>query len=175
MSPAEGVSSDCRFATVKRLGDAERSPRLAHGPATRIRRDAHGCAGERAHRLPHPPAPWTRRSAGECGQATIEVIGLLPLIVLLALVGFTVVASFTAHEQAGEAAGAGALALLQGGTDPRTAAREALPKSVRSRATITLSGRRVHVRIRPRTALPIPGLSARLAGTAHADAGPSTP
>ena len=121
-----------------------------------------------------PPVERLGR-AGERGQATIEVLGLLPLIVLLALVGFTVVASFTAHEQAGEAAGAGALALLQGGTDPRTAAREALPKSVRPRATITLSGRRVDVRVRPRTALPIPGLSARLAGTAHADAGPSTP
>ncbi|MDA0174803.1 hypothetical protein OJ998_37230 [Solirubrobacter taibaiensis] len=143
------------------------------------RRDARGRAGESSQRVVHESSPRTdpqaRGYAGERGQASIEVIGLLPLIVLLALVGFTVVASFTAHEQAGEAAGAGALALLQGGTDPRAAARDALPKSVRSRATITLSGRRVHVRVRPRTALPIPGLATRLTRTAHADAGPSTP
>jgi len=111
----------------------------------------------------------------ERGQASIEILGLLPLIVLLALVGFTVVASYAAHEQAGEAAEAGALALLQGGADPRRAAREALPEPARSRATINVTARRVHVRVRPRVPLPIPGLSNRLAGEAHADAGPATP
>ena len=165
------VSSHSRFPRVKRLSRAERSLRLAPAPVPRACR----CAGERGLPLERAPFPRARRCADERGQATIEVLGLLPLIVLLALVGFTVVASFTAREQAGEAAGAGALALLQGGTDPRTAAREALPKSVRSRATVTLSDRRIRVRVLPRTALPIPGLSARLAGTAHADAGPSTP
>ena len=113
--------------------------------------------------------------SGERGQATIEVLGLLPLIAVVALTAMTFIASYTAHEQAGEAAAAGALALLQGGTDPRTAARDALPQPIRPRATITITGRRVHVRVRPRTALPIPGLSSRLAGSAHADAGPSTP
>ncbi|MDA0185526.1 hypothetical protein OJ997_34795 [Solirubrobacter phytolaccae] len=114
-----------------------------------------------------------RRVADHRGQATIELLGLLPLVVLIALVAFTFIASHTAHEQAGEAAEAGALALLQGGIDPRTAAREALPKPVRARATITLEGRRVHVRVLPR--LPISGLTNRLAGEARADAGPSTP
>ncbi|MDA0141956.1 hypothetical protein [Solirubrobacter deserti] len=112
---------------------------------------------------------------GERGQASIELLGLLPLVLALALAGFTVVASYTASEQAGEAAQAGALALLQGETDPRGAAREALPASTRNRASITVTGRRVRVRVLPRTALPIPGLAARLAGTAHADAGPSAP
>ena len=112
---------------------------------------------------------------GERGQASIEILGLLPLIVLLTLVGFTVVASYAAHEQAGEAAEAGALALLQGGADPRTAAREALPEPARARATIKLAERRVHVQVRPRVPLPIPGLANRLAGEAHADAGPATP
>ena len=108
----------------------------------------------------------------ERGQATVELLGLLPLLVLIALVGFTFVASYTAHEQAGEAAEAGALALLQGGIDARTAAREALPEPVRARSTITVNDRRVHVRVRPRT--PLPGLSNRLAGEARADAGPPT-
>ena len=172
------MSSDCSFSdsqTTRRRRAVPAAGARARPADTPRRARLRRRAGRARLTLPHAPAPRARRCAGERGQATIEVIGLLPLIVLLALVGFTVVASFTAHEQAGEAAGAGALALLQGGTDPRTAAREALPKSVRSRATITLSGRRIHVRVRPRTALPIPGLSARLAGTAHADAGPSTP
>ena len=78
------------------------------------------------------------RFPSERGQASIEVFGLLPLILLLALVGMTVVASYSAHEQAGEAAAAGALALLQGGADPRAAALDALPKAARTRATITI-------------------------------------
>jgi Flp pilus assembly protein TadG len=117
----------------------------------------------------------SRRLRDQRGQSTVEIIGLLPLIAVLALVAFTVVASSTAHEQAGEAAAAGALALLQGGADPRTAAREALPRAVRARATITVKDRRVHVRVLPRTPLPSAGLGARLAGSAHADAGPPTP
>lgn len=112
---------------------------------------------------------------GERGQASIELLGLLPLIILLALVGFTVVASSTAREQAGEAAEAGALALLQGGEDPRTAARDALPEAIRARATVNVTQRRVHVRVRPRVPLPIPGLADRLAAEATADAGRPTP
>jgi len=113
------------------------------------------------------------RAGDTRGQATIELLGLLPLVMLLALVGFAFVASYTAHEQAGEAAEAGALALLQGGIDPRTAAREALPENLRARSTIKVVDRRVHVRVVPRT--PLPGLQNRLAGEAEADAGRPTP
>jgi hypothetical protein len=108
---------------------------------------------------------------GSRGQASIEVLGLLPLVGVIALVALTVIASHTAGEQAGEAAEAGALVLLQGGDDPRSAAEDALSEATRKRATITVSGRRVHVRVRPRLALPIPGLADHLAGEAHADAG----
>ena len=52
------------------------------------------------------------------GQASVEVIGFLPLVLVVALAAFTVIASHTAHEQAGEAAEAGALVLLQGGEQP---------------------------------------------------------
>ena len=93
-------------------------------------------------------------------------------MLLIALAAFTAIAAFAAEEQAGEAAEAAALALLQGGVDPRTAAKDALPEAVRGRATITIAGSRVHVRVRPRTVLPVPGLADRLAGEARADAGP---
>jgi len=107
------------------------------------------------------------------GQASVELLGLLPLIGLIALVAMTIIASHTAGEQAGEAAEAGALVLLQGGADdPRDAARDALDESARKRATITVSGRTVRVRVTPRLALPIPGLATGLAGEARADAGP---
>jgi hypothetical protein len=109
---------------------------------------------------------------GERGQASVEVVGLLPLIALIGLIAFTMLAAHTADEQAGEAAEAGALVLLQGGGDPRDAARKALPASARSRATIAVTGKRVHVRVRP--ALPVPGLADHLAGEAQATAG-STP
>jgi hypothetical protein len=130
-------------------------------------------SGESA--CPFPRLRFPSRDGGERGQSTVEIVGLLPLVALIALVAFTVVASSTAQEQAGEAAAAGALALLQGGADPRAAAREALPRDVRARAAITVSGRRVHVRVVPRTPLPFRSLRDRLAGTAHADAGPSAP
>jgi uncharacterized protein (UPF0333 family) len=110
--------------------------------------------------------------SGSRGQASVELLGLLPLIGLIALVAMTFIASHTAGEQAGEAAEAGALVLLQGGADdPRAAARDALSDSAGKRATITVSGRTVRVRVKPALALPIPGLADRLAATAEADAG----
>jgi hypothetical protein len=109
---------------------------------------------------------------GSRGQASIELLGLLPLVGLIALVVMTVLASHTAGEQAGEAAEAGALVLLQGGADdPREAARDALGDASRGRATVSVSGRTVRVRVEPALALPIPGLADRLAATAEADAG----
>ena len=110
---------------------------------------------------------------GSRGQASVELLGLLPLVGLIALVAMTMIASHTAGEQAGEAAEAGALVLLQGGaTDPRQAARDALDESTRKRTRVTVSGRTVRVRVTPRLPLPIPGLAATLTGEAQADAGP---
>ncbi len=109
---------------------------------------------------------------GTRGQASVEVIGFLPLVLVVALAVFTVIASHSAREQAGEAAEAGALVLLQGGDTPQDAARAALPERTRRRATIEVDGNRVSVRVRPRLVLPIPGLADRLSGEAHADAGP---
>ena len=108
------------------------------------------------------------------GQASVELVALLPLLLVIALAIFSVIAAHSADEQAGAAAEAGALALLQGG-DPHDAALAALPEPARRRATVTVSGRRVHAHVRPRLPLPLPGLPDRLAGDAHADAGPATP
>ena len=106
---------------------------------------------------------------GEEGQATVELVALLPLLLIAALAGAALVASHAAGEQAGQAAQAGAMAVLQGG-DPRAAARRALPAGARRRAAIEIRGRRVTVHIRPD--LPLTALEHPLTGTATADAGP---
>ena len=106
---------------------------------------------------------------GERGQATVELVALLPLLLIAALAGAALIAAHAAGEQAGQAAQAGAMALLQGG-DPGAAARRALPAGARRRAAIEIHGRRVTSGIRPRP----PGhrLERELTGTATADAGP---
>jgi hypothetical protein len=77
------------------------------------------------------------------------------------------VADHGAREQAGNAAQAGAMAMLQGG-DPRESARHALPAGVRRRARVEIRGRRVTVRVRP--ALPI--VARAMTASVTADAGP---
>jgi hypothetical protein len=101
------------------------------------------------------------------GQATVELAGLLPLVAPVALAAFTALAAFMAREQAGVAAEAGAVALLQD-RDAKTAAHEALPQAARSRAEVRLAGRRVTVAVRPR----VPLLAGHLEARVTADAGP---
>jgi hypothetical protein len=104
--------------------------------------------------------------SGEDGQATVELVALLPLVLVVALAAAVFVAAQSAGEKAGQAAQAGAMALLQGG-DPRSAARAALSRH--TRATIAVRGRRVTVRVRP--SLPFRVLEGPLIATAVADAG----
>jgi hypothetical protein len=108
------------------------------------------------------------RTASEEGQATVELVALIPLLLAAGLAGGAVLAGQAAGEQAGVAAQAGAMALLQD-ADPLEAARRALPESVRARARIEVRGRQVTVRIRPR--LPLPPLGDSLTAEATADAG----
>ncbi|HSS59403.1 MAG TPA: hypothetical protein VLK59_15425 [Solirubrobacteraceae bacterium] len=107
------------------------------------------------------------RAAG--GQASVELVALLPLAALIALAIGQLLAAGSARELAGNAAEAGAAALLQGG-DPTAAARDALPGWSRARTTVQVTGRRVEVHVRPRTVVPL--LAERLEATATADAGP---
>ena len=100
------------------------------------------------------------------GQATVELVGLLPVLAAVALAAYTVLAAHRAEEQAGAAAEAGAVALLQD-RDAVAAAREALGKAAARWATIRADGARVTVTLRPR----VPLLASRLAATVTADAG----
>lgn len=103
------------------------------------------------------------------GQASVELVGLLPLLVGAGFGVSQVLAAGAAHEVADGAAEAGAVALLQA-RDPREAARAALPGWWRERATVSVDGRRVRVRVRPRG--PIAALTRSLTVEAAADAGP---
>jgi hypothetical protein len=107
----------------------------------------------------------------ERGQATVELLALVPLVVAAALAATAILAHLGAGERAGEAARAGAMALLQD-EDPRVAARAALPSAERAAARIAITGRRVTVTLPSRGLRTlIPALTAR----AGADAGPDTP
>jgi hypothetical protein len=84
---------------------------------------------------------------GEEGQATVELVLFLPFLLLTAVALPALFAWRAADEQAGSAAEAGAMAVLQG-TDPRAAVRDALPDD--TRATIAVHGRTVAVTVHPR-------------------------
>ena len=109
------------------------------------------------------------RTAGSGGQATVELVAMLPLAALVALAIGQLLAAGAARERAGGAAEAGAAAIVQG-LEPRAAARDALPGWSEDRVAVRISGRRVRVRLRPISV--IPGLADRLAATVVADAGP---
>lgn len=102
------------------------------------------------------------------GQATVELLGLTPVIVAVAFAVFSVLAAGRARELAAHAAGAGAVALLQDG-DPEAAARAAIGRSAGS-FEVSVRARIVTVSVRPR--LPVPFLAAMLTATRSADAGP---
>ena len=107
---------------------------------------------------------------GEHGQATVELAALLPLVAVIALAGYALLAGLAAGEQAGVAAEAGAIALLQD-RDPATAARDALPAGARRSATVHVEGRRVSVAVRPRVPLVARLLQTRV--SAHAGPEPT--
>jgi hypothetical protein len=84
----------------------------------------------------------------ERGQASVELVAAVPALLLLALALFQLLAVGYAAVLAGDAAEAGALAVAGGG-DARGAARKAVPGWSRARMTVSVSGDRVHVRMRP--------------------------
>ena len=71
------------------------------------------------------------RTRAECGQASIELLALAPLLLIVAFAAAQVLAALACREYAAHGAHAGAVALLQGG-DPVQAARAALPGWSRS-------------------------------------------
>src|SRR4051812_19637670 len=89
----------------------------------------------------------------EHGQAGIELLAILPLLILLAAVGLQALAWARAGVAAQEAAGAGARALTRG-DDPAAAARAALPAGLRVRARVAVTAPNVHVRVVVASLLP---------------------
>lgn len=109
-----------------------------------------------------------RRPSSERGQASVELLGVLPIAVAVVLAAVQLLAAGATRELAGHAAGAGAIALLER-ADPRVAARRAVPGWTRGRMEVGVRGPKVTVRMRP--PMLMPGFSDVLATTARADAG----
>jgi hypothetical protein len=107
----------------------------------------------------------------ERGQASVELVAILPLAVVVTLAAGQALAAGAAAEMAGHAAEAGAVALVQD-ADPRSAARVAVPGWSSRRMRVSVNGRRVVVRLRPVGVLP--GVAALLEREAVADAGPGS-
>ena len=92
----------------------------------------------------------------ERGQASVELLGSVPALLVLGLVVFQVFAVGYASSQAGAAAEAGALAVAARG-DPVEAARQSVPGWSRAHMRVERKGGRVSVEMRP--PLAIPGLA----------------
>jgi hypothetical protein len=110
----------------------------------------------------------TRLLGGRAGQAAVELVALLPLVVAVSLGILQALAAGVAVELAGHAAQSGAVAIVQG-RDGAQAARAALPGWARARVRVEVDASRVRVRVTPPSL--IPAVGARLAATATADAG----
>jgi hypothetical protein len=99
------------------------------------------------------------------GQASVELLGMLPLLVAFPLVVLQLLAVGYASVLAGSAAEAGALALAAG-ADPKAGVREALPGWSRAGSSVDVVAGEVRVRLKPPSLLK--GLSERLEVTANA-------
>ena len=82
------------------------------------------------------------------GQASVELLAVLPVLLVLGLALGQLLAVGYAAMLAGNAAEAGALALAARADAPGSA-RHALPGWSRARATVSVEGGRVTVRLRP--------------------------
>ena len=89
-----------------------------------------------------------RAGAREEGQAIVELLGALPVVLLVGLVLAQALAVGYAAVLAGTAAEAGALAAATGG-DPRHGVRESLPGWTRAGARVSEANGAVRVDLRP--------------------------
>ena len=109
------------------------------------------------------------RLGGNAGQASVEAVALMPLLLAVVVAAGQLLAAGVSRELAAHSATAGAAALIQG-RDARAAARHALPGWAGRRLSVVVSGRAVSVRLRPPG---VPGVAALLEAQAEADAGPA--
>src|SRR4051794_37155447 len=86
--------------------------------------------------------------ATECGQASVELLGALPVVLLLGAVLLQLLAIGYSATLAGSAAEAAALAVAGGG-DAGAAARAAVPHWTRAGMRVQAGGGRGSVRLRP--------------------------
>jgi hypothetical protein len=89
-----------------------------------------------------------RPARGFAGQASVELLGALPAVLLTGLVVFQLLAVGYAKVLAGNAAEAAALAVAGGG-EARPAARAAVPGWSRARMRVDAARGRIRVRMRP--------------------------
>jgi hypothetical protein len=88
------------------------------------------------------------------GQASVELIGALPVVIVLGLVLLQLFALGYSAVLAGNAAEAGALAIAAG-SEAAPAARRAVPGWSRAGMKVDVRGHTVHVRMRPPSPLAI--------------------
>lgn len=106
----------------------------------------------------------------EGGQATVELVAAIPVLILAGLLALQLLAAGYALTLADGAAEAGALAVAAG-QPAEDAARGALPGWASDDVDVTVRGGEVSVRLRPPS--PLPGLADRLAVTSSAFARPT--
>ena len=104
------------------------------------------------------------------GQASVELVAALPVLLLAALVALQLLAAGYALTLADGAAEAGALALAAGAEAP-AAARSALPGWAEDDVRISVEGGRVTVRLRPPS--PFRALAERLEVSSEASVRPA--
>lgn len=104
------------------------------------------------------------------GQATVELVAALPMLLLAGAVALQLLLAGYALTLADGAAEAGALALASGGS-AREAVRAALPGWARGDLAVEIEGGRVSVRLLPPS--PLAAVADHLAVTGSASARPA--
>jgi hypothetical protein len=107
--------------------------------------------------------------ARSLGQSTVEVVGMLPVLAIVAFAALQILAAGLAAELADHAAEAGAVAILEG-TDPQDAAKHAIPGWSGAHVDVAVHGKTVRVRVRPPAV--VRSVGNLLASTAEAKAAP---
>jgi hypothetical protein len=109
--------------------------------------------------------------AAERGQASVELLGALPVVLLFGAVLLQLLAIGYSASLAGTAAEAGALAVAGGG-DAEAAAHAAVPGWSRARMHVEAGAGKVSVRLRPPSPLPALRRALELHASARVEDGP---
>jgi hypothetical protein len=105
----------------------------------------------------------------EAGQASVELVGALPALLLASLIALQLLVTGYALALCDGAAEAGALALAAGRPAAK-AARDALPGWAEEGVEVSVKGRQVTVRVRPPS--PLAAVADRITVTSSAAARP---